>query len=38
MNDTLEMLYAANKLRDVLSCIEDLLEGYEGTEGNKNYV
>jgi vesicle coat complex subunit len=38
MNDKHEMLYAANKLRDVLSCIEDLLEGYEGTEGNKNYV
>jgi len=38
MNDKHEMLYAANKLRDVLSCIEDLLEGYEGIEGNKNYV
>ena len=33
-----EMLYAANKLRDVLSSIEDLLEGYDGIEGNSNYV
>jgi len=33
-----QMLYSANKLRDVLSSIEDTLEGYEGIEGNKNYV
>jgi hypothetical protein len=33
-----EMLYAANKLRDVLLSIENILEGYEGIEGNKNYV
>lgn len=33
-----QMLYSANKLRDVLSSIEDILEGYEGVEGNKNYV
>ena len=33
-----QMLYSANKLRDVLSSIEDILEGYEGIEGNKNYV
>jgi hypothetical protein len=38
MNNKHEMLYAANKLRDVLSSIEDILEGYEGIEGNKNYV
>ena len=38
MNDKHEMLYAASKLRDVLSSIEDILEGYEGIEGNKNYV
>ena len=33
-----QMLYSANKLRDVLSSIEDILEGYEGIEGKKNYV
>lgn len=33
-----QMLYSANKLRDVLSSIEDILEGYDGIEGNKNYV
>lgn len=33
-----QMLYSANKLRDVLSSIEYILEGYEGIEGNKNYV
>jgi hypothetical protein len=38
MNDKHEMLYAADKLRDVLCSIEDILEGYEGIEGNKNYV
>jgi hypothetical protein len=37
-SDKHKMLYAANKLRDVLSSIEDILEGYEGIEGNKNYV
>lgn len=38
MNNKHEMLYAAGKLRGVLSSIEDILEGYEGIEGNKNYV
>ena len=38
MTDKNQMLYSANKLRDVLSFIEDILEGYEGIEGNKNYV
>ena len=38
MNKKDKMLYSANKLRDVLSSIEDILEGYEGIEGNKNYV
>lgn len=33
-----QMLYSANQLRDVLSSIEDILEEYEGVEGNKNYV
>lgn len=33
-----QMLYSANKLRDVLASIEDILEGYKGIEGNKNYV
>ena len=33
-----QMLYSANKLRDVLSSIEDILEGYDGIDGNKNYV
>lgn len=37
-NSKEQMLYSANKLRDVLSSIEDILEGYEGIEGNKNYV
>jgi len=37
-NNKDQMLYSANKLRDVLSSIEDILEGYEGIEGNKNYV
>lgn len=32
------MLYAVKKLRDVLLSIENILEGYEGIEGNKNYV
>jgi hypothetical protein len=38
MTDKNQMLYSADKLRDVLSTIEDLLEGYEGIEGNKNYI
>ncbi len=38
MNNKHEMLYVADKLRDVLCSIEDILEGYEGIEGNKNYV
>lgn len=38
MNSKDQMLYSASKLRDVLSSIEDILEGYEGIEGNKNYV
>lgn len=38
MNNKNQMLYSANKLRDVLSSIEDILEGYEGIEGNRNYV
>ena len=38
MADKDQMLYSANKLRDVLSSIEDILEGYKGIEGNKNYV
>jgi hypothetical protein len=33
-----EMLYAANKLRNDLSFIEDILEDYNGIEGNTNYV
>jgi len=33
-----EMLYAAKQLRGVLSSIENILEGYEGVEGNRNYV
>jgi len=33
-----QMLYSADKMRDVLSSIEDLLEGYDGIEGNSNYV
>lgn len=37
-NSKNQILYTANKLRDVLSSIEDILEGYEGIEGNKNYV
>lgn len=37
-NSKEEMLYAADKLRDVLCSIEDILEGYEGIEGNKNYI
>jgi hypothetical protein len=38
MNNKHEMLYAADKLRDVLCSIEDILEDYEGIEGNKNYI
>ena len=38
MIDKNQMLYTANQLRDVLSSIEDILEGYEGIDGNKNYV
>ena len=38
MNSKDQMLYSANKLRDVLCSIEDILEGYDGIEGNKNYV
>lgn len=38
MTEKDKMLYSANKLRDVLSSIEDIFEGYEGIEGNKNYV
>ena len=38
MNNKDQMLYSANKLRDILSSIEDILEGYDGIEGNKNYV
>lgn len=38
MIDKNQMLYSANQLRDVLSSIEDILEGYEGIDGNKNYV
>lgn len=38
MNDKHEMLYAADKLRDVLCSIEDIIEGYEGIEGNKSYI
>ena len=37
-NDKSQLLYAAGKLRDILSSIEGILEGYEGVEGNKNYV
>jgi hypothetical protein len=37
-NSKQQMLYSANKLRDVLSSIEDILEGYDGIDGNKNYV
>lgn len=37
-NSKEQMLYSANKLRDVLSSIEDILEGYDGIDGNKNYV
>lgn len=33
-----QMLYSANKLREVLSSIEDILEGYDGIYENKNYV
>jgi CRISPR/Cas system CSM-associated protein Csm2 small subunit len=33
-----QMLYSADQMRDVLSSIEDLLEGYDGIEGNYNYV
>ena len=36
-NSKEQMLYSANKLRDVLSSIEDILEGYDGIDGNKNY-
>lgn len=38
MNSKNQMLYSADRLRDVLSSIEDILEGYEGIEGNRNYV
>jgi len=38
MNNKHEMLYAADRLRDILCSIENILEGYEGIEGNKNYV
>lgn len=37
-NSKHQMLYSAYKLRDVLLSIEDILEGYGGIEGNKNYV
>lgn len=37
-NSKEQMLHSANKMRDVLSSIEDILEGYEGIDGNKNYV
>lgn len=33
-----QLLYSADKMRDVLCSIEDILEGYEGIEGNSNYV
>jgi hypothetical protein len=33
-----QMLYSADEMRDVLSSIEDILEGYDGIEGNSNYV
>ncbi len=37
-NSKNQMLYSAEKLRDVLSSIEDILEGYDGIKGNTNYV
>jgi len=37
-NSKEQMLYSAGKLRGVLSSIEDILEGYDETDGNENYV
>lgn len=37
-NSKEQMIYVADKLRDLLDSIENILEGYEGIEGNKNYV
>lgn len=37
-NDKIKMLNTANKLREILFTIEDLLVEYKGNEGNKNYV
>ena len=37
-NSKEQMIYVADKLRDLLDSIENILEGYEGIDGNKNYV
>ena len=37
-NSKEQMIYVADKLRDLLDSIENILEGYDGIEGNKNYV
>jgi hypothetical protein len=33
-----QMLYSAKKMREILSSIEGILDGYEGIDGNKSYV
>lgn len=38
MNNKIKMLETAMNLRETISVIEDLLDGYDGIEGNKNYV
>ena len=37
-NSKEQMIYVADKLRDLLDSIENILEGYDGIEGNKSYV
>ncbi len=37
-NQKIQMLSAANSMKDVLASIEGLLDGYDGIEGNRNYV
>lgn len=38
VNSKQQMLSSAIQLRELLSSIEGILEGYEGVSGNKNYV
>lgn len=37
-NDKYKLLATARELRGILKTIEDLLDGYDGIEGNENYV